>query len=171
MADVPAIARVHVQSWRTTYRGLLPDDLLAGLSTERREEQWRRSLEGSATDAASGCVYVLEREGDVIGFANGGPEREAGSVFDGELYAIYLLEEHQGHGYGRALFTRVAAFLSEHGCTSMRVWVLAGNPAEAFYRRLGGARVAEKLIEIGGVAYSEVAYGWRELRPPAVGRA
>jgi hypothetical protein len=31
-ADAHAIANVLVQSWRAAYRGLLPDDVLAGLS-------------------------------------------------------------------------------------------------------------------------------------------
>ena len=29
--DLPGIARVHVESWRTTYAGLMPPDYLAGL--------------------------------------------------------------------------------------------------------------------------------------------
>jgi hypothetical protein len=41
--DETAIARVHVDSWRTTYRGIMPDDVLAGQSVERRERQWTQS--------------------------------------------------------------------------------------------------------------------------------
>jgi hypothetical protein len=41
MTDVAAIARVHVESWRTTYKGLLPDDYLANLTYEQREPRWR----------------------------------------------------------------------------------------------------------------------------------
>ena len=29
--DVPAIVAIHIRSWQWAYRGLLPDDLLAGL--------------------------------------------------------------------------------------------------------------------------------------------
>jgi hypothetical protein len=41
MADVAAIASVHVESWRTTYKGLLPDDYLANLTYAQREPRWR----------------------------------------------------------------------------------------------------------------------------------
>jgi hypothetical protein len=41
MAEVAAIASVHVESWRTTYKGLLPDGYLANLTYERREPRWR----------------------------------------------------------------------------------------------------------------------------------
>lgn len=39
--DALAIAEVHVSSWRTTYRGLLPDSVLAAQSVEHRELAWR----------------------------------------------------------------------------------------------------------------------------------
>ena len=72
-ADIPAIARIHVDSWRTTYRGLMPDDLLAGLSYERRERQWAqaitRSGEGRGFYEALGGVPSGEKTemlGDTI---------------------------------------------------------------------------------------------------------
>ena len=36
--DAPAIARVHVDSWRATYRDIVPEEHLAKLSYEKREE-------------------------------------------------------------------------------------------------------------------------------------
>ena len=42
--DAEAVAHVHVESWRSTYRGLVPDDYLAGLSVERRADNWRRLI-------------------------------------------------------------------------------------------------------------------------------
>jgi hypothetical protein len=35
-ADAPGIARVHVDTWRTTYQGIVPDQFLARLSYEAR---------------------------------------------------------------------------------------------------------------------------------------
>ena len=34
--DAPGITRVHINSWRTTYKGIVPDKVLANLSFERR---------------------------------------------------------------------------------------------------------------------------------------
>src|SRR5207247_7924466 len=42
--DARAIAEVHVGSWRSTYRGQLPDDLLDRLSVDEREAQWSSGL-------------------------------------------------------------------------------------------------------------------------------
>ena len=40
-ADVTGIAKVHVDSWRTTYRDLMPADFLANLSYKQRESNWK----------------------------------------------------------------------------------------------------------------------------------
>jgi hypothetical protein len=47
-ADAHAIANVLVQSWRAAYRGLLPDDVLAGLSIPDREQFWSDALTARA---------------------------------------------------------------------------------------------------------------------------
>ena len=42
--DAAGIARVHVESWRSTYQGIFPESFLASLSVERRENYWREQL-------------------------------------------------------------------------------------------------------------------------------
>jgi len=39
-SDAPAIGHVHVESWRSTYRGLMPDAVLVNLSAEQRATFW-----------------------------------------------------------------------------------------------------------------------------------
>jgi len=161
--DAAPIAAVHVESWRSTYVGLLPAGLLARLSVEARATYWKRQLEDQQAANRTYICVVEDESGRVVGFASAGAEREPESGYDGELFAIYLLAEQQGAGIGTELVRRVVAHLLGRGHASMRVWVLAGNPAEKFYRRLGGVKVAEKPIEIGGDEYQEIAYGWRDL--------
>jgi NADH:ubiquinone oxidoreductase subunit D len=57
----------------------------------------------------------------------------------------------------------LAARLVENGLTRPVVWALEKNPWCAFYERLGGKRVAQKMIEIGGAPLSDIAYGWDEI--------
>ncbi len=135
LADVPGIARVHVDSWRTTYKGMVPQRIIDSFTYEGRQELWRRAL---GPDSRS-FVYVAEDEsGQIVGFASGGPARQDAPNHDGELYAIYLLQEHQGRGIGRQLFDAVVRTLVERGMRSMAIWVLAENPACGFYEALGG---------------------------------
>lgn len=165
-ADSNALARIHVDSWRTTYRGIVPDDFLAGLSVERRERGWRDAL----THAGQQRSFVLLAEdeaGQAAGFTNGGPERENDPDYPGELYALYLLEQYQRRGLGRQLMALTARELIQRGANAMLLWVLADNPSRKFYERMGGQRLREKEITIGQTTLVEVAYGWPDLRPLA----
>ena len=160
-ADAPAIARVHVDSWRTTYKGIVPDDYLAALSYEQRERVWQGNL---SAGRAVEFVYVAEDDGgQVVGFASGGRQNSGDAEYAGELYAIYLLASHQGRGIGRQLVMAVTRRLLQADLPSMLVWVLAANPARAFYEALGGKELYEKPINIGGASLVEVAYGWPDL--------
>jgi GNAT superfamily N-acetyltransferase len=160
--DATAIARVHVDSWRTTYAGIVPADYLANLSYAQREQFWRDIL---STSTPAGCVYVAAQDaGEIVGFASGGPERSGDALYRGELYAIYLLASYQRQGLGRRLTMAVVQRLLHCGLASMLVWVLATNPGRAFYATLGGQQVYEKEITIGAAPLLEVAYGWPDLR-------
>jgi ribosomal protein S18 acetylase RimI-like enzyme len=157
--DAAGIAKVHVATWRTAYRGLLSDDFLASLNESAYAERWRRTL-----TAAQDRVFVAESADGVIGFASAGKERAGENGYSGELYAIYVLREAQGHGHGRRLVQAVVGGLRELGLPDMIVWVLRDNvPARRFYERLGGTFVREQPITIGSSLLQEVSYGWPSL--------
>jgi GNAT superfamily N-acetyltransferase len=159
--DAAAIARVHVDSWCTTYVGIVPDEHLASLSYESREQRWRERL--IAPDVGM-FVFVAETEGaQIVGFAVGGPERENDAVYKGELYGLYLLQEYQRRGIGRQLVATIVQRLHQDGFANMLIWVLAENPACAFYAVLGGKPTREKMVTIGGKELREIGYGWDRL--------
>ncbi len=161
LADVSAIASVHVESSHTTYRGILPDEVLKGFSPERRREHWAKTL-GDSTSYE--FVFVAEADRDhVVGFASGGPEREGDAFYRGELYAIYLLASAQRHGFGRHLVSAVAETLLQQNMKSMLVWVLEENPSRGFYEKLGGKRVRRKTLNRDGKLLQEIAYGWEDV--------
>jgi L-amino acid N-acyltransferase YncA len=165
VADARAIAEVHVTAWRVTYAGIVPAAHLASLSVEERAGRWSKILTGQ--DGTFTYVAVDE-DGQIVGFASGGPQREGDPAYVGELYAIYLLPDHKGKGYGRRLASTVARRLAREGMPSMLVWVLAENYARGFYERLGGALVGEQPITIGGAELREVAYGWPDTPSQAM---
>lgn len=155
--DAAGIARVHVDSWRSTYRGIMPDEVLAGLSVSERENNWVGILRDRTK-----FTYVAESDGAVVGFASGGPERSKVPDYAGELYAVYLLEGRQRRGIGRALVRAFAERMLREGFTSLLVWVLVQNPACRFYEALGGIEVRRRKQRVRGVMLDEVAYGWRD---------
>jgi ribosomal protein S18 acetylase RimI-like enzyme len=100
----------------------------------------------------------------VVGFASGGRERAGEKGFEGELYAIYVLDEAQRRGFGRELVRAMVESLRHLGLDNMIIWVLRDNrPAREFYERLGGDYVRSQPITIGSATLEEVSYGWRRL--------
>lgn len=160
--DAEGVARVHVDTWRTTYRGIVPQAHLDALSHEKRTAGWRASFT-SAEHRRTKFTLVAEEGGRIIGFAAGGTNRLTPSDYPAELYAIYLDPSRQRAGIGRRLTTDLAGRFLTQGWRSMLVWVLAANPSRAFYERLGGRPAGSKTIEIGGATLGEVAYGWPDL--------
>jgi len=154
--DADAIARVHVASWQTSYRGILPDATLDGLDVSARAERWRKNL----AEAASVTFVACAGDGRGLGFASAGPHR-AGGAITGELYAIYLLDDAKRTGIGRALYAEATAWLRAHAMTSMIVWVLEDNPpARQFYEAMGGVLDGRKDTVIDGRPFATVAYTW-----------
>ncbi len=156
--DSEAIAHVHVESWKTTYAGIIPDAFLASLNRDERAERWR-----SAFATGNFRIFIVEEAAVVLGFASGGKLRGELQSYDAELYAIYLLREHQGSGLGRALVLALVDALRSEGLKSMVVKVLEKNPAALFYQHLGAQLVARESIEIGGARLEELILGWRDL--------
>src|SRR5215510_12899976 len=44
LADAEGVARAHTASWRTSYRGILPDAILDRIDVDQRAASWRRVL-------------------------------------------------------------------------------------------------------------------------------
>jgi GNAT superfamily N-acetyltransferase len=136
VADAEAIGGVHVASWQWAYAGLMPTDVLAGLSVAGRTTSWRDRL---SDPEAVRATFVAERDNRVVGFAAVGPGRDdVGGPSVGELYAVYVLAEVAGDGAGRALHDECLGWLANRHFPLARLWVLTTNVrAQAFYRRQG----------------------------------
>ena len=161
-ADASAIARVQVETWRSAYSGIVPQEFLAALDVGERMAMWQKVLGGDDSH-----VFVAEDPDSVCGFVSGGRLRDGVDVaaqnYDSEIYTLYVLPAAQGRGAGRELMRTLAARLVKDGLRRPVVWALEKNPWCAFYERLGGKRVAQKMIEIGGAPLSDIAYGWDEI--------
>lgn len=127
IGDEAGIANVHVESWKSTYKGLVPDSFLDSLSAEKRKAVWKKQLE-------SNSVFVAEENGQIVGFASYGKERtNKHSSYTGELYAMYLLSEHQRRGIGKALMHKIAQELVDQDIHTMLTWAFEENGACQFY--------------------------------------
>ncbi len=153
------IARIDVDTWRCTYKDILSQALLEGLSYSRRRVHWLTTIE-----RRSGIVLAAESDEDgVVGFASGGPERTREHGADAEIYELYLLPSHHGQGVGRRLMQVTSARLRTLGYTSLLVWVLADNPAKRFYEHISGEEIATRRAHVGYDYHREVAFLWPDI--------
>jgi len=141
------MARMHVQSWRDTYRGLMRDEVLDDPTlVQWREEFWTTAL--TDEQYAGNRAAVAERDGEIVGVAMAGPPLEETSSAV-QLYILYVSVAHLGEGVGLDLLNAVVR-PSESVC----LWVADPNPrAQAFYvkhgfRPDGADTVADGVREI-----------------------
>lgn len=151
-ADARGIAEVHVDSWRATYPGVFPQEVLDALDVDERRQMWEQY-----TAAEDFAVFVAEREGRIVGFVSVGPCRELDGT--GELYAIYVHPDDWGTGAGLALMDAGVEWLAERWPAAV-LWVAEQNPrARRFYELYGWLPDATRVDEVRpGVHIPEVRY-------------
>jgi len=159
LVDAETIARIEVETWRTTYAGMLPDRVLLNMSERRQTASWGHFLRHRPDDVR----IAHTPRGTLTGFGNCGAQRDSGLDYEGEIYTLYVLPDAQGQGAGRALVLALFSRLVATGRSSALVWVVRANPARFFYERLGGKQVMHRPIPVGGQPVDAVAYGWRDL--------
>jgi GNAT superfamily N-acetyltransferase len=159
-ADAHGLATVHVVSWRAAYRGLMPDEVLAGLSVPERERIWSHRL--AAPEPRTSVVVATDAR-RVVGFAAVGPPLVPADRADptvGDLYALYLDPDHWARGIGAPLHAAALDRLVTHGFTRAGLWLLDGNRrAERFYRRHGWVDTGRTQIDRG--PQDVELYEWR----------
>jgi GNAT superfamily N-acetyltransferase len=161
LSDVPGVAKVHVDVWKTTYAGIVPKAFLEGRTYENKAPMWKRII--GESKPREHVVVAVDDLGQVVGFSCGGPNRDRNFPYGGEIFAIYLLQGFQGQGIGRRLFEASVDCLIRDQFSNMLVWVLQENPSCKFYSRMGGIVVGEKLENIGGKDLKELAFAWAAL--------
>lgn len=149
--DAAGIADIHVRTWQSTYRGLLPEDALAAMTPEQRLPIWVRIFSNPNSPLR---VFVAERNDALVGFVSIGPAQVATEEADaGELFAIYVDPARQGTGVGRALMARAEAAMIDAGVDLAILWVMEGNErAQRFYHEHGwlpdGAAKDDVLFDV-----------------------
>lgn len=156
--DAEALSVMHVQAWRETYAGLVPQRVLDNLDPAARGRRWREAIGSDAR------VFLVRDAGAIVGFGACGPPRDADLPYVGEIGALYVLRQAQGHGIGRALMDAMARDLAAAGRGNAALWVLHTNiPAQRFYEALGGRKVGERARTRDDWMLREIAYAWDDV--------
>ena len=153
--DCEGIARVHVQAWEESYRGVLPDRALEPYDFERRFAEWSEILAEDASIAYVAC------DGEcIVGFAYA-LENHDEPGYDALLSTLYVLAAYHRRGIAVRLLEALDAALREYGLDGM--WLLTlrdRNPARGFYEHLGAIRIREQSAPaVLGEGVMDVVYG------------
>ena len=141
--DRNAISRIYARSWRSAYRGIVPQEYLDSL----KDDGWAGN-----PDIPGWRTMVCVEDGGYIGTSTFCGDRSGRYPGWGEIVSIYLLPEHMGKGLGRMLMESVLAEMRKQGYADVYLWVLEDNlPARGFYENLGFVDSGESMTEnIGG---------------------
>lgn len=134
------MAKVHVDIWRETYRGLMSDAVLDDPALlDWRERFWDAALTDPRNE--QNAVAVASHDGTLIGIAMSGPCPDDADV-PRQLYVLYTYAAFHGSGVGTALLNAAIDPI-----TPAALWVADPNPrVQAFYRQNGF--VADGAVKI-----------------------
>jgi ribosomal protein S18 acetylase RimI-like enzyme len=135
-ADVKKIARIHIDTWRVSFRGQSSEADLETRGVRRRETFWRGRL-----GQARGSVFVIERDG-LVGFCDFSPSRDKDADKTvGEIAAFYVISDDLRMGAGKVLCCHALAQARKQGYKVITLWISASNGnAMRFYESLGFVR-------------------------------
>ena len=153
--DAPEIARIHVETWRYAYKGIVPQTYLDQLSIEQRTTKWAEMLKKSMDG-----TLIAEIDMKPVGWISFGIARDEDKENSGEVYAIYVDHTHWNQGIGRSLIRSAEEKLQIEGMNKIVLWVLEANRnSRYFYSNMGyQPDDSSKKIVIGGRSLLEMRY-------------
>ena len=162
--DIRAIAGLYVNTWRSTYAGILPDKVLIEMSIERQMVIWARAIRHAGGEAEENILVIGNEYDSIFGVSSCGFNRDRNKSYSGEVYSLYIHPDKQNQGYGERLLSQNFQYLIEQGFSEAIIWVLSANPSRFFYEAMGGTRVGEREERLWGTVVNEIAYGWPDLK-------
>lgn len=159
LEDLPRVSDVHVRSWQQSFRSIVPDDHLSGMSVEERSERL-----GDRFERPPYAMILAEHPcGEIAGFIDYGPPVLDVS-HDSQIYSFYLLKHFQRLGIGGRLFAQCLNEIMQDGHRSVCLDALAISPYRAFYEKMGGKIIGHDGHKLGEEYFETVIYGWDGLK-------
>ncbi|NQV80319.1 MAG: GNAT family N-acetyltransferase [Alphaproteobacteria bacterium] len=160
LADAQSIAEVQVATWRDTYAGVLPTDMLVNMSVARHTTYWQAAL---LRRRAGECITVALVDDTIVGYGSAGPARGRFPVATGDVQTLYVLHDFQELGLGRALLRALFASLVRDGMRRAVIWVVAQNHSRFFYEAMGGVGRTTRTEQLWKTNVATIGYEWDDL--------
>lgn len=151
LEDQKGMAKIKVDSWQNTYKGIIEQEYLDNLNYDIQESKYIDSF-----DEYKNTVLVAEHNDtkEIIGYACFSTEEN--EFADCELISLYLSPKETKKGIGTCLFREVIKELKKYNKKTMILWCIRENKnAIKFYEKLGGIKKYDKMAKIGNKIYRE----------------
>ncbi len=149
------IAKVHIDTWKNAYKGIISDEYLQSLSVKQRVQKYkfRKNL------AEGQQFFALKLKREIIGLlfliVNAGGDGKN----KGEISAIYLSPAHWDKGYGSQMMEYAVDYFAKQNCDEIFIWVLEQNMrAINFYKKFGFTFDGNQKTIVLGKKLKEVRY-------------
>ena len=158
LEDIPEVAKLHVDSWNKTYKGIIEQEHLDNMKNnlDKRIERMKNEF-----NLRKMIVVILDNE--IVAFSEFTFTNEFSKDLDidCELCGLYVKNEYLGKGIGSKVFDYVKSIFVENNKMKMGLWcVKENNNAINFYIKKGGTQVKEKPFTLAGKDYSELAFAY-----------
>ena len=149
--DLLLISDIYEQSWRMTYKGMLPSRYLKKLPVGN----WKYRINRFGSRS-----MVMVSGGEYIGTVSFGKSSIEKYSEWGEVYSIYLLPRYTGMGLGKRLMDSALLELKKQGYSKVLLFALEKNlAARKFYENYGFTASGDMMKKkFGHKMVTEVMY-------------
>lgn len=159
--DYPGIAKLHANSWKLHYRGILSDDFLDNKVETERMNVWQDRFSSPAPNQR---VSIAKEEDGIVGFACLFLDDDP--IFGSLIDNLHVVASRQKSGIGKRLMKNCADIIQQEGTIKkMYLWVYDSNKnAQKAYENVGGKKVetVEKETE-EGLKVLVCRYTWDDI--------
>ena len=157
--DAAAIAALHAESWRSAYRGLVPDDFLGPRLDEERRQAWRERFASPHPERR--VVFTARAPDDrLVGFSCLLADADPG--YGPLLDNLHVKPDVRGAGIGARLLEVSRAWAAGIAPgRPMHLWVIEGNTrARRFYVAQGGTEGERRVQDMAGAQVIAIRVTW-----------
>lgn len=142
--DCNEIAHIITIEWNSTYKGIVPNYFLEELI---ENEEGRVQKAKDEFDENNNNILVAVVDGRIVGFSNYGVTDDPDFPNCAELRALYVYDDYHGYGCGRKLVEATKEEMKKLGYNKMIICCLKGNPANEFYKHIGGVYAKDGIYK------------------------
>lgn len=152
--DQTAIAKIKIDSWKYTYKGIIDEEYLSSLNYQEQTDKYIASF---AEYKKSVLIAEHQKTKEIVGYSCF--STEPNEYAESELISIYLNPKHLRKGIGSCLLRETIKELKKYNKKNMILWCLKDNTkAIKFYEKMGGIKTHTKMAKIGNKIYQEYGF-------------